>query len=308
MRLIVWNVRGCNKPFKQKEIKLFPKSNKVNVAALLETRVKREKSQKILEKIGRVWNSLNNYDYAVNGRIWIMWDPKKVSVRLVEGHEQAVCCELLDVESGLSQYFVAVYACNTGERRKSLWEFLRHLCGTIQGPILCGGDFNVVLQRCDRERGAIVTVAEIEEFRSCVEDTELMEVRALCPQFTWCNNQEGEDRVNTNIDRCLANQNWFEEYSRVVVERLEKSISDHCPQLINFSISSPQRGLFKFYNVLTEHEQFDQVVREFWKCPTTSGNKLRDVWRKCQRLKGPFKRLNTQWFLKTSKRVERTRQ
>lgn len=69
MRLILWNVRGCNKPFKQKEIKLFLQKNKADVAVLLETRVKKEKAQKILKKVCRDWGSLNNYDYDVNGMI-----------------------------------------------------------------------------------------------------------------------------------------------------------------------------------------------------------------------------------------------
>lgn len=44
MKIITWNVRGCNKPFKQKEIKVFLQTNKVDVAALLETEVKKEKA------------------------------------------------------------------------------------------------------------------------------------------------------------------------------------------------------------------------------------------------------------------------
>lgn len=86
----------------------------------------------------------------------------------------------------------------------------------------------------------------------------------------------GEDRISTNIDRSFTNLQWLERYSGVVIERLENSISDHSPQLVNFSFNSSHKGLFKFYNILTEHEQFEQVVREHWKC-SASGNKLRDI-------------------------------
>lgn len=54
------------------------------------------------------------------------------------------------------------------------------------------------------------------------------------------------------------------EFSSVVVERLEKEISDHCPQMLNFTPNTPRKGWFKFYNVLAEHEHFEQLVKENW--------------------------------------------
>lgn len=48
-------MRGCNKPFKQKEVKVLLHTNKVSVAVLLETRVKIENAQKIVGNICRGW-------------------------------------------------------------------------------------------------------------------------------------------------------------------------------------------------------------------------------------------------------------
>lgn len=92
-------------------------------------------------------------------------------------------------------------------------------------------------------------------------------------------------------------------YSYVVVERLEKNVSDHCPQLLRFETTIARRGLFKFFNVLADHEEFEGLVRANWS-HQLSTNKLRDVWLKCQKLKGPLKQLNTKWFVKTSERVD----
>lgn len=77
-----------------------------------------------------------------------------------------------------------------------------------------------------------VTGAEIEDFRKCVEESGLMEIRVVGLEFTWHNNQEGEDIIYYNIDRCFANLMWMSDYSNTVVERLEKGVSDHCPQLL----------------------------------------------------------------------------
>lgn len=50
-------------------------NNKVDVAVLLETRIKSEKAKKISSKMFRDWHHIYNYEYASNGRIWISWDP-----------------------------------------------------------------------------------------------------------------------------------------------------------------------------------------------------------------------------------------
>lgn len=71
MRILIWNVRGCNKLFKQKEVKLFLQRNKVDIAILLETRVKKDKAPRIMGKMCRGWEYINNYRSAVNGRIWL---------------------------------------------------------------------------------------------------------------------------------------------------------------------------------------------------------------------------------------------
>ncbi|XP_038991407.1 uncharacterized protein LOC120114637 [Hibiscus syriacus] len=47
--------------------------NKVDVFCLLETRVKVEKSVAIIGSKFTGWNAHTNYDYALNGRIWILW-------------------------------------------------------------------------------------------------------------------------------------------------------------------------------------------------------------------------------------------
>ena len=67
-------MRGMNKRYKQKEIKLFLQNNKVSLAGLIETRVKEVNVKAIIKGIAQGWRSLHNYKEAANGRIWIIWD------------------------------------------------------------------------------------------------------------------------------------------------------------------------------------------------------------------------------------------
>lgn len=119
-------------------------------------------------------------------------------------------------------------------------------------------------------------MADVEDFKQCLLENELEEVRAVGAKFTWTNNQEGGHRISSNIDRCFANSLWFSEFSHIVVERLARGVSDHCPQLLSFGASVTRKGLFKFYNVLAEHVLFEQIVGENWGT-SRSQCQLRDV-------------------------------
>lgn len=307
MKVLCWNVRGCNKPFKQKEIRIFLQSNKVDVAFLLKTRVKVENAQKIVNKICRGWQLFHNYDSARNERIWCCLNPKSVKLRVLDEHEQALQCEIVDVYTGRVQQFIAIYALNTPEQRISLWGFIEGKYQQAQGPLVMGGDFNAILSSDDRFQGNPVTQSDIEDFQHCIQHNELQEIRAIGPQFTWTNNQVVECRILSNIDRCFANTQWFVEYSNVVVERLEKNISDHCPQILKFEVIREMRGLFKFYNAIADHDQFESIVKDGWK-HYRSSNLLWDIWLKCQHLKRPLKLLNTTWYKRTTEKVGELRE
>ena len=67
MNLASWNVRGLNKASHQREVKNFISSNSLSFLCCLETKVKREKSTKISQKINNRWSWAFNYDCHPNG-------------------------------------------------------------------------------------------------------------------------------------------------------------------------------------------------------------------------------------------------
>jgi len=48
---LVWNMRGINKRYKQKELAKYLKKNKIKVEELVETRMKEHRAQAIYNKI-----------------------------------------------------------------------------------------------------------------------------------------------------------------------------------------------------------------------------------------------------------------
>ena len=84
MKWSFWNVRGMNKKYKQKEIKLFLQNNKVSLAGLIETSVKEFNVKATPKGIAQGWWIMHNYREASNGRIWIIWDENWYETKLID--------------------------------------------------------------------------------------------------------------------------------------------------------------------------------------------------------------------------------
>lgn len=106
----------------------------------------------------------------------------------------------------------------------------------------------------------------------------LYEVRAIGSEFTWCNNQDGGNKIYSNIDRCFATIAWLQEYHFVVVDRMERGISDHNPQVLDFvQVNQQKSSPFRFFNVIADHPDFEKILRDNWRCGGHR-NKLLRIW------------------------------
>ena len=121
MQILVWNVRGFNNPLKQREVVGRVRRLNVSIVCLLETRVKRLKMQKIVDKQFQGWKLYHNYSEALNGRIWLLWK-NQVQVDLVAITNQSITCCIID--DAKIFYLSVIYGCNDGVGRRLLWNHL----------------------------------------------------------------------------------------------------------------------------------------------------------------------------------------
>lgn len=66
-----WNVKGLNKPTKQRDVQLHMHNSHVGMFRLLETRIKRNKAHKASLNLCRDWSFVTNLDKHPGGRIWV---------------------------------------------------------------------------------------------------------------------------------------------------------------------------------------------------------------------------------------------
>ena len=168
-------MRGMNKRYKQKEIRLLLHQNKTSLAGLIETRVKEINSNAILKAITPGWKIIHNYKDAANGRIWLVWDDSWYDIKLVKSTAQMVHCQVNERSKGYQFNVTVVYGYNTAEMRRSLWNEMKMLTHSVSEPWIIIGDFNVVLSPKDRLDGVPVTLNEIKDFEECVKDMGITE-------------------------------------------------------------------------------------------------------------------------------------
>lgn len=73
----------------------------------------------------------------------------------------------------------------------------------------------------------------------------------------------------------------------LIVEVIDRNVSDHNPLVLDFDVNVVQRSRpFRFLNVLSEYNDFQNLVAAQWKFKQHN-LLLLDVWFKLKYLKGP---------------------
>ncbi|XP_070002551.1 uncharacterized protein [Nicotiana sylvestris] len=164
MTWVIWNVRGINKRYKQKELKIYVQNKQIKLAVFLETRVKKNRANRVFKNILPGWAIQNNYRNAINGRIWLTWDPKVYCIDVEKIDAQLIHCTVRGRRDGFEACLTLVYGFNTVEQRKALWSNLNDISTQVTKSWIIGGDFNTMLYTQDRMYGNLVAMSEMVDF------------------------------------------------------------------------------------------------------------------------------------------------
>ena len=263
-----WNVRGFNKSIKHSVVKKWVQDQGFQFGALLETRVKEGRSQRISDTVFKDWNLMSNYEFNPLGRIWLVWRPE---VRITPFYKTA---QMITVSVALDEdteefFYTCVYALNTELERRELWSDLKaHQDSPIirQKAWIITGDFNEILDAEEHSMyGVRSTVSQgMYEFQEAVQHCKLLDLAAHGPQFTWTNKRE-EGLISKKLDRVLINDHWFSSYPQSYSVFEGGGCSDHlrCRIQLRSSLTRPKRP-FKFVNAVAELEGFKPLIEDHW--------------------------------------------
>ena len=151
------------------------------MVCLLETRVKENKSQSIIDRYFKGWKWIHN---------------KK------------------------QFYMSVVYGFNEGSTKRSLWRKLCSLKGSISGkPWLLVGDYNIIAkpEKSSSYDGNPRINLDMREFKEWVQELEVVDHSYTGPVFTWSNHQK-EGVLARKLDRVLINDKWMQVFVHSTVD------------------------------------------------------------------------------------------
>lgn len=264
MRWMVWNIRGVNKAYKRKELRNIISKLNVSLVILLETRVKEHKAKPIIEQLPNDFEWNHNYDYASNGRIWLLWKKSLMSIQIVKVMDQLIHATVT-LTNGKSIMLSTIYGSNNAQTSSKCWHELINLGYSGTPWILCG-DWNATLNVTDRVHFENTFTGDNELFQ-VTQTLHLMEMSTKGGKFTWCNRQAVDHRVYSKIDRVFCNFEWVMNFLDFFCECHEVTIYDHKLLTINFARPAMARiKPFHFINTWAHHDEFKTFITENWTC------------------------------------------
>ena len=205
MNILVWNVRGLNHPLKQNEVASRIRKLNISLVCLLETRVKFHKMQGIVGKMFPGWSIFHNYEYARNGRIWMIWrDVVKVS--LISTSDQSITSM---IEYDTKKFILSgIYGCNEGVDRKKLWRHLESIYNEgYTEPWMLAGDYNVIAtaeESCPFNANFGIN-ADMRDFVEVRRYILVYDHAFTGTMFTWTNKHQ-DGFIARKLDRVLINE------------------------------------------------------------------------------------------------------
>ena len=107
---------------------------------------------------------------------------------------------------------------------------------------------------------------QMESFREAMNVCGFQDLGFSRPKFTWCNMQEGSNRIHLKLDRAFANSEWINHFNNIRVHHFTKSTSDHCLLRFSDSCSLPltKKRCFHFETMWAKREDYKEIIEATW--------------------------------------------
>ncbi|KAJ9535294.1 hypothetical protein OSB04_un001606 [Centaurea solstitialis] len=299
VKFAIWNIRGLNLASKRKEVKRIICENGLCMCAIVETKVCKGNLRKFCKDIFGNWDWVSNNSVCVGRtRIIVGWDSNKVKMEFFDFSNQVIHGRFFHIDSKKKFFCSLVYAANDVVQRRCLWDQLRKFKHLVNGDAwVVLGDFNVGLDPGDSSRGSSTITRGMSDFRDCVCDIEVEDIRQSGLMFTWVQkpmSDGGSNGLLKKLDRVLGNLKFVGDFPSAYANFLPYGLSDHSPAVVTLQglcVFKPKP--FKFSNHLADKSGFVPLVLRAW-CSNVVGCSMFSVVSKLKKVKKDLRKLNVE--------------
>ncbi|PKU79785.1 Putative ribonuclease H protein [Dendrobium catenatum] len=261
-----WNVRGFNNPDKVSFCKSLISSLNLKMLCILEAKISLassddlwfQRSHRLFENEG----NCNNFGDSVLGRIWIKWDESVLSFNPIASSFQHIH-GILSVGSFPPIFLTVIYAANSVEDRKKLWDQIIASSPPLDQPWVILGDFNCYRYETEKAGGTVSTSSRLGELNSFIFNCGVQDLSSTGLYYTWFN-QRVDNPIHIKFDRVLVNNALLDVFPHAYY-RVESHLgSDHSPIIFNSYHKKALSVRFMFKNYWINMEGFwDDVMSAF---------------------------------------------
>jgi hypothetical protein len=264
MSLVAWNCRGLGRPSVIPDLKYLVRRFNPDILFLSETLVHRNKIEAFRYVLG--YDACLSVDRTGrSGGLAIFWR-STLNCNLINYSNNHITLEIINNVLGTWR-LTGYYGYPNGERRQAAWNFLRNLSNEYAGPWCIFGDFNDIMDDCEKRGRTIRPRWLINGFRQAVLDSGLSDVPLEGYPFTWFKSLGTPRAVEERLDRALANNAWFNIFPNAMLETLAAPASDHYPILLHRSYvprAPSTNRKFRYENAWKLEPGFHDMVTNSW--------------------------------------------
>ncbi|XP_077252336.1 uncharacterized protein LOC143891678 [Tasmannia lanceolata] len=171
------------------------------------------------------WDCHANFNFTTKGRIWIVWDRRQIQVNVLDESKQHVHTEVTFIQYNITTLLTFVYATNSGNERRLLWDSLGSIAPTISIPWMVLGDSTL----------------------------------------SWSNSPKTSELKLRRLDRALVNDEWINTLTDSFAIYRYPGTFDHAPLIIHLAERHNEiKKPFKFFSAWLMDLSIFECVERAW--------------------------------------------
>ncbi|XP_030970473.1 uncharacterized protein LOC115990841 [Quercus lobata] len=150
-------------------------------------------------------------------------------------------------------------------KKKKAWGNLLALLAAHQGPWVCVGDFNCILNEDEQIGGCKGSSSTTNYLKELMFNLNSVDLGYSGNKFTWAKGKWGNAVIKRRLDRGVASISWRLAYPKITVSHLSAINSNHAPILLDTCLAdSFAHRPFRFEAVWLRDEGCKPVIESTW--------------------------------------------
>ncbi|KAL5557491.1 hypothetical protein UlMin_039727 [Ulmus minor] len=261
MIIFAWNCRGLGQASAIRDLRALINSSKPDCLILMETKINAASMSRI---VGNLNFSYHVYvpPIGLSGGFCVAWkdsidmEPITLSKNIIS--------LLVFSKPGIPWRLSAVYGPPNYSAKRAFWSSLSSEADRFPGAWILLGDFNGIYNRQDRSSNRRLDGGS-RIMCEALDNLGMITIPSSGFFYSWSNRRYGRQRVNSRIDRGVANEDWWRLFPNARLQLLPQTSSDHHPQVLScFGQNMYAKRPFRFEAAWVEDRRYYGVVNHAW--------------------------------------------